>query len=263
MGLRTGARPRVLVTTTPRSISLIDRIKGDPLSVVTGGKTKDNLNLPDSFVEAMVSTYGGSRLGRQELDGELIADVKGSLWPRELIERSRACAPEQFDRIVVGVDALAGAGEGCDACGIVVAGRREGRLFVIADESCQGLSPEGLASRVAAATALWDADMVVTEVNNGGAMVGSGLKAVEVGVRVKLVQASRGKAARAEPVALRFETGRVFLAGSFPQLEDELAGLTTGGDTRGLAGRPIARTPVVGDDGAGETRIGMPRVRAL
>ena len=149
----------------------------------------------------MMATYGGTRLGRQELDGELIADVEGSLWPRELIERSRCDRRRrQFDRIVVGVDPPAGAGEGCDACGIVVAGRREGRLFVIADESCQGLSPDGWASRVAAAVARWDADMVVAEANNGGAMVGSVLKAADVGVRVKLVHASRGKAARAEPI---------------------------------------------------------------
>ena len=120
----------------------------------------------------------------------------------------------------------------------MVAGRREGRLYVLADESCQGLSPDGWARRVAAAVARWDADIVVAEANNGGAMVGSVLKAAEVGVRVKLVHASRGKAARAEPIALRFETGRAFLAGSFPQLEDELAGLTAGGGYEGPSRSP-------------------------
>ena len=264
MGLRAGARPRVLMTTTPRSIPLIERIKSDPLSVVTGGRTKDNLNLPDSFVDAMVSTYGGTRLGRQELDGELIADVEGSLWPRELIERSRSEAPEQFDLIIVGVDPPAGVGEGCDACGIVVAGRREGRLFVLGDETCQGLSPEGWANRVAGAVARWDADIVVAEANNGGAMVASVLKAAEVGVRVKLVHASRGKAARAEPIALRFETGRAFLAGSFPQLEDELAGLTTGGGYEGPSRSPDRADAMVwAMTELSETRSGLPRVRML
>ena len=122
---------------------------------MTTGRTDENINLDERYVEVMTATYGGTRLGRQELDGELIADVEGSLWPRELIEGSRAARPEQFDRILVGVDPPAGVGEGCDACGIVVAGRSEGRLYVIAHESCQGLSPDGWARRVAAAVARW------------------------------------------------------------------------------------------------------------
>ena len=212
----------------------------------------------------MIKTYGGTRLGRQELNCELIADVEGSLWPRELIERSRAPAPEQFDRIVVGVDPPAGAGEGVRRVRIVVAGRREERLFVIADESCQGLNPEGWASRVAAAVDRWDADIVVAEANNGGAMVASVLNAAEVGVRVKLVHASCGKAARAEPIALRFESGRVFLAGSFPQLEDELSGLTSGGGYEGPSRSPDRADAMMwAMTELSETRSGVPRVRAL
>jgi len=264
MGLRRGQRARALITTTPRPMPLLDQIMKDRWTVTTTGRTSENINLDDRFVEVMTATYGGTRLGRQELDGELIADVEGSLWPRELIERSRTPSPEQFDRIVVGVDPPAGAGEGCDACGIVVAGRREGRLFVLADESCQGLSPEGWANRVASAVARWDADIVVAEANNGGAMVGSVLKAAEVEVRVKLVHASRGKAARAEPIALRFESGRAFLAGSFPQLEDELAGLTTGGGYEGPSRSPDRADAMVwAMTELGETRSGVPRVRAL
>ena len=264
MGLRAGTRPRALVTTTPRPLPLLERIAGDPRTVKSGGRTGDNLSLPKEFVEVMAATYGGTRLGRQELEGELIADVEGSLWPRELIERSRADSPDGFERIVVGVDPPAGVGEGCDACGIVVAGRSEGRLYVIADESCQGLSPDGWARRVAAAVARWDADIVVAEANNGGAMVGSVLKAAEVGLRVKLVHASRGKAARAEPVALRFETGRAFFAGSFPQLEDELAGLTAGGGYEGPGRSPDRADAMVwAMTELGETRSGLPRVRML
>lgn len=278
MGLRAGMRPRALVTTTPRSLSLLNRIEQDEMTIRTGGKTSDNINLPESFVEAMMKTYGGTRLGRQELDGELIADVEGSLWPRELIERCRVAPLHRpsdgppprgklganFDRIVVGVDPPAGVGEGCDACGIVVAGRREGRLFVIADESCQGLSPEGWSNRVAAAVARWDADIVVAEANNGGAMVASVLNAAEVSVRVKLVHASRGKAARAEPIALRFESGRAFLAGSFPQLEDELAAMTTGGGYEGRSRSPDRADAMVwAMTELSETRSGVPRVRML
>ena len=263
-GLRRGRRPRVLVTTTPRPIPLLQRIKDDPWSVTTTGRTSDNVNLDEKFIDVMTATYGGTRLGRQELDGELIADVEGSLWPRELIERARLESPELFDRIVVGVDPPAGAGSSSDACGIVVAGRAEGRLYVLADESCQGLSPDGWANRVAAAVARWDADIVVAEANNGGAMVGSVLKAAEVGVRVKLVHASRGKAARAEPVALRFESGRAFFAGSFPELEDELAGLTAGGGYEGPTRSPDRADAMVwAMTELSETRSGVPRVRRL
>jgi phage terminase large subunit-like protein len=264
MGLRRGARARALITTTPRPMPLLKRIQKDQWTVTTTGRTSDNVNLDARFIEVMAATYGGTRLGRQELDGELIEDVEGSLWPRELIERSRATRPEAFDRIVVGVDPPAGVGEGCDACGIVVAGRAEGRLYVLADESCQGLSPDGWARRVAAAVARWDADMVVAEANNGGAMVGSVIKAAEVGVRVHLVHASQGKAARAEPVALRFENGRAFFAGSFPQLEDELAGLTAGGGYEGPGRSPDRADAMVwAMTELSETKSGIPRVRML
>jgi phage terminase large subunit-like protein len=232
--------------------------------VRTDGRTKDNVSLPRGFVDAMMETYAGTRLGRQELDGELIADVEGALWPRELIERSRAAAPEDYDRIVVGVDPPAGVGSGVDACGIVVAGRIEGRLYVLADESCQGLSPDGWARRVASAVARWDADIVVAEANNGGAMVDSVLKAAEVGVRVKLVHASKGKAARAEPVATRFETGKAFFAGCFPELEDELAGITSGGGYEGPTRSPDrADACVWALTELSETRSGVPRISRL
>lgn len=264
MGLRRGSRARALITTTPRPMPLLERIKKDQWTVTTSGRTSENINLDEKFVEVMTATYGGTRLGRQELDGELIADVEGALWPRDLIERCRVRCDEEFERVVVGVDPPAGASEGSDACGIVVAGRREGRLFVLADESCQGLSPDGWARRVAGAVARWDADIVVAEANNGGAMVESVLLAAEVGVRVKLVHASRGKAARAEPIALRFESGRAYFAGSFPQLEDELAALTAGGGYEGPTRSPDRADAMVWAlTELSETRSGIPRVRRL
>ena len=238
MGLRGGLRPRALVTTTPRAMRLLERIRGDKWTIATGGKTKDNISLPKNFVDVMMATYGGTRLGRQELDGELIADAEGSLWPRELIERSRCELPAAFDRVVIGVDPPAGAGPGCDACGIVVAGRLGDALYVLADESCEGLRPDGWARKVAAAAERWDADRVVAEANNGGAMVAEVLRAADDGLPLKLVHASRGKVARAEPVALKFEAGRAFLAGTFPELEDELAGLVAGGGYEGPGRSP-------------------------
>ncbi len=263
-GLRRGRRPRALVTTTPRSIDLLHRIQNDPWTVTTTGRTSDNVNLDAKFVEVMTATYGGTRLGRQELDGVLFADVEGALWPRKLIDESRTDPPANLERIVVGVDPPAGAGPNSDACGIVVAERAEGRLYVLADESCQGLRPEGWARRIAVAVERWDADMVVAEANNGGAMVESVIKAAEVGVRVKLVNASRGKVARAEPIALRFETRRAFLAGSFPELEDELARLTTGGSNEILGRSPDRADAMVWAlTELSETRSGVPRVRRL
>ena len=138
MGLRRGARARALITTTPRPLPLLTRIKGQPTTVTTTGRTDENINLDQQFVDVMLATYGGTRIGRQELDGELIEDVEGALFPRELIEKCRAGLEfdwPPFDRIVVGVDPPAGEGGHCDACGIIVAGKRGGELFVIADES--------------------------------------------------------------------------------------------------------------------------------
>jgi phage terminase large subunit-like protein len=267
MGLRAGPRARALVTTTPRPMRLLERIRDDEWTVQTHGRTRDNVNLPRGFVEVMEATYAGTRTGRQELDGELIEDVEGALWPRDLIEGSRA--PFDFaedgrplDRVVVGVDPPAGT-DG-DACGIVVCGRLDGVDYVLADESCQGLRQEGWASRVAAAAAKWDADLVVAEANNGGAMVESVLRAAEAGLKVRLVRASLGKAARAEPIALRFERGRAKLAGCFRKLEDEMAGLVAGGAYEGPGRSPDRADAMVWAMTAlGETRSGVPRVVRL
>jgi len=262
IGLRRGARPRVLVTTTPRSIPLMNQIVSDASTIVTRGRTSDNLNLDQRFIDVMTATYGGTRIGRQELDGELITDVEGSLWPRALIERSRARMPDMFDRIVVGVDPPGSDKKTSDACGIVVAGRSDGRLFVLGDESCQGLSPDGWARRVEAAVTRWNADIVIAEANNGGAMVGEVLR--HVGVRVKLAHAHRGKSARAEPIAFQFENGSAVFAGSFPELEDELSGLIAGGGYEGPTKSPDRADAMVWAlHELSPTLSGLPRVTRL
>ena len=267
MGLRRGARPRALVTTTPRPIALLDTLRRDPWTVETGGRTGDNINLPENFVEVMMATYGGTRTGRQELLGEYMAEAEGSLFPRVLIERCRvvvdfAAEGASFDRIVVGVDPSAS--EGGDACGIVVAGRRAGKLYVLADASVAGASPERWARAVAGAAEAWGASHVVAEANQGGAMVTSVLNAADAGLRVRLVHASRGKVARAEPVATRFEAGRAFFAGMFPELEAELAGLSANGTYEGPGRSPDRADAMVWAlTELGETRSGVPRVRAL
>ncbi|HEX5259436.1 MAG TPA: terminase family protein [Sphingomicrobium sp.] len=265
-GLRRGQRPRALVTTTPRPLPVIDRIKEGQWTVTTGGRTSDNINLDDKVVELLTATYGGTRIGAQELDGELLKDVEGALWTREIIDKARVepLAPREFDRIVVGVDPPAGVGEGSDACGIVICGSRGGMLYVLEDSSVRGLSPEGWASRVAAAAVRWDTVQVIAEANNGGAMVESVLKAADFDLRVRLVHASRGKCARAEPVALKFETGKAFFAGEFPALEAELGGMIAGGGYEGQGRSPDRADAMVWAMTAlSETRSGVPRVRWL
>jgi phage terminase large subunit-like protein len=277
-GLRRGPRPRALVTTTPRPIQLLKRIGEDRWTVTTSGRTSDNINLDEKFIEVMTATYGGTRIGRQEIDGELIEEVEGALWTREMIEKCRsfdtpfrtgstATQDERksfFDRVVVGVDPPAGVGEGSDACGIVVAGSVGERVYVLEDATVRGLSPEGWANRVAAAAARWNTSVVVAEANNGGAMVESVLKAADLGLKVRLVHASKGKSARAEPIALKFERGKAFFAGRFPQLEDELAGIQAGGGYEGPGGSPDRADAMVwAMTVLSETRSGVPRIRRL
>jgi phage terminase large subunit-like protein len=273
-GLRRGTRPRALVTTTPRPLPLLKRIIEEPWTVTTRGRTSDNVNLDQKTIDVLTATYGGTRIGSQELDGELLQDVEGALWTREMIEESRAPAftpghsPSSgrggYDRIVVGVDPPAGAEKRSDACGIVVCGSREGALFVLEDATVRGLSPEGWASRVAAAAARWETNLVVAEANNGGAMVESVLKAADYGLKVRLVHASLGKSARAEPIAFKFETGKAFLAGTFPELEAELGGLIAGGGYEGPGNSPDRADAMVwAMTVLSETRSGVPRVRRL
>ena len=160
----------------------------------------------------------------------MFADPEGALWTREMLEAGRGELParDSLARVVVGVDPPASAGG--DACGIIVCGLDdEGIAHVLADLSVAGLRPEGWARRVAAAAADWDAQKVVAEKNQGGDMIESVLRGVESSLPVRLAGATSSKAARAEPVALRFETGRARLAGCFPALEDELCAFTYAG----------------------------------
>jgi phage terminase large subunit-like protein len=233
MGLRLGEHARAVATTTPRPIALIRRLMADAETVTTGGRTFDNPHLPESFVAAMKRAYAGSRLGRQELDGVVLGEAEGALWTRAVIESRRCALPrrEELRRVVVGVDPPAGE---AGACGIVVCGLlRDGRGAVLADCSIAGARPEGWAARVAAAFSAWSADRVVAEANNGGRMVESVLRTAAPGLPIRLVHASQGKSARAEPVAAAFETGRCLFAGGFPELEDELTALTPAGFSGG------------------------------
>lgn len=237
LGLRLGEDQRVLVTTTPRQVALMRRVMALPGLVETRGRTRDNPWLAESFVEAMHAEYGGTDKGRQELDGEMIEAVAGALWSRATIEGCRVGAVPEIVRVVIGVDPPASAGG--DACGIVAVGLgRDGVGYVIEDASVRGASPEGWARAVASCAARHGAERVVAEKNQGGEMVSSVLRAADEVLPLKLVHASRGKSARAEPVALLYEAGKVKHAGAFPALEDELCGLLAGGGYEGPGRSP-------------------------
>lgn len=245
MGLRLGHDPRCIATTTPRAVPLVRRLLAeadDPtmgVQVTRGRSADNNAHLAPRFLADMARDYGGTAFGRQELDGELIAEMEGALWSRAVIERGRTTAPPPLRRVVIGVDPPAGAGPGCDACGIVAVGvGDDARGYVLADASVQGATPEGWARAVAAAALAWGADRVVAEANNGGAMVESVLRAADAGLPVTRVHASTGKAARAEPIALFYEAGRVSHVGAFPELEDEMCGLLAGGGYEGPGRSP-------------------------
>ncbi|MGE0522447.1 MAG: DNA-packaging protein [Variibacter sp.] len=237
-GLRLGERPRQVITTTPRPTILIKRLIADPSTVVTRAGTAANArNLSAAFLSAVVKRYAGTRLGRQELDGEVIEERNDALWSRAMIEAARAPATPPLPRIVVAVDPPASSGKRADACGIVAAGRAEdGAIYVLADESAGGLSPSAWAAK---AIALWRrlaADALVVEVNQGGEMVRSVIGAIDASVPVTSVRAHRGKWLRAEPVASLYEQGRVKHAGVFPALEDEMCDF-------GLDGLSSGRSP--------------------
>jgi phage terminase large subunit-like protein len=236
MGLRLGERPRALVTTTPRPIALMKRLLAQA-EVLTRGATGDNLHLPTAFVNAMAEDYGQTRLGRQELEGELIEDIAGALWTRAMLETARVKICPALRRVVIGVDPCASVGG--DACGIVaVALGEDGRAYVLEDASVGGAAPEVWAQAVAACADRNAADKVVAEANNGGNMVEHVLRSADCNMPIKRVHAAHGKAARAEPVAALYSLGKAFHVGAFPALEDELCGLISGGGYQGPGRSP-------------------------
>jgi phage terminase large subunit-like protein len=240
LGLRLGDHPRLVATTTPRAVPLLRRVLSElPEDLaVTHGRSEENADyLPPRFLRDMRRSFGRSLLGRQELDGELIEDLPGALWTRALIEGCRESAAPPTVRVVIGVDPPAS--DGGDACGIVVVGLAEdGIARVLHDGSLLKPSPERWARKVARLSESWGADRVIAESNQGGQMVRSVLQATGIVLPLKLVHASRGKVARAEPVAALYEAGRVRHAGVFAALEDEMCGLISGGAYEGPGRSP-------------------------
>ncbi|MEO1989399.1 MAG: terminase family protein [Martelella sp.] len=262
-GLRLGRLPRQMVTTTPRAVPLLKRLMAEDETVVARISTADNrANLAPGFIKALSSRYGGTRLGRQELDGELIEDREDALWRRSDLDAIVARRAMASGRIVVAVDPPAGSGRN-SVCGIVVAGGMEnGGALVLADCSVEGGSPAQWARAVVEAYRRFDADRVVAEINQGGDMVTAMLRSVDERLPVSTVRAKRGKFLRAEPVAALYEQGRVRHAGHFARLVDQMCdfgpdGLSAGRSPDRLDALVWALTALLleGD--------GMPRVRGV
>ena len=242
-GLRLGDDPRAVVTTTPRPIKLVRDLIADPKVVLTRGRTVENeRNLAPAFLDQIVRRYQGTRLGRQELDGEILDDMLGALWTHGIIEAKRLTAlpelarpelarPElarpELARIVVAIDPAVSSHEDSDETGIIVAGRdANGHGYVLADASGR-YAPAEWARVAITAYRAHQADRIVAEINNGGDMVEATLRMIDPNVPFSAVRATRGKVARAEPVAALYEQGRIHHIGAFPQLEDQMCAFTS------------------------------------
>jgi phage terminase large subunit-like protein len=227
-------RTQICVATTPRPVALLRTQDPDPAragliqrpyTVITRGRTTDNLaNLSETYRAQVIAPLVGTRLGRQELDAELLDDREDALWRRDWIDADRGPAAPLPDmiRVVVGVDPAVSDGESSAETGIVVCGAgRDGQGYVLADYTLRG-TPQVVMRKVADAFAGHKADRVVAEVNNGGDYIGTLLRVVDPGIAYKAVSATRGKQTRAEPISALYEQHRVHHLGSFPQLEDQL-----------------------------------------
>jgi len=233
LGLRLGTHPRCFVSTTPRPLPLIRDLLKRSTTIVRRGSTFSNAaNLAPSALAEFRARYEGTRLGRQELYAEMLDDVPGALWNREMLDSARVKAAPELRRVVVAIDPAVTSGEDSDETGIVVAGRAaDGHMYVLADRSCR-LSPDGWARRAVSAFDDHRADRVVAEVNNGGDLVEATLRTVRAGISYRKVHASRGKRVRAEPIGALYEQGKVHHVGAFSDLEDQMCMFLPEGNER-------------------------------
>ncbi len=234
--LRLGDDPRSCVTTTPRNVAVLKGILGNPSTVMTHAPTSANrANLARSFLEEVVARYHDTRLGRQELEGQLLEDAEGALWNMRALEACRVAEEPVTSRIVVAVDPPVTGGKASDDCGIVVVGAvmdgppNQWRAIVLEDASVSASSPNAWATAAVAAAHRWGADRMVAEVNQGGDLVEAVVRQVDPLIAYKSVHATRGKVARAEPVAALYEQGRVSHLPGLGALEEQMCQMTTAG----------------------------------
>ena len=222
-GLRLGSSPRACITTTPKPSAIVRALIADPATHVTRGTTYDNRdNLAPQFFESIIKTYEGTRLGRQELNAELLDDNPHALWQRAQIDALRVMAAPELKRIVVAIDPAVTSNDKSDETGIVVAGiGRDDHLYILADLSLIG-TPDQWARAAVGAYRTWQADRIIAETNNGGDMVEAVIRQVDRSVSYRKVTATRGKVIRAEPIAALYEQGRAHHVGEFDKLEDQM-----------------------------------------
>lgn len=237
-GLRLGLHPKQIVTTTPRPLPLIKKLINDKRTVITRGSTYDNAaNLAESAIEYLRETYGNTRLGRQELDGELLEDIPGALWHQTTLDAGRRPeAPKELERIIVAIDPATSSEEKSDETGIVCVGLardKDGysRGYVLADRSLKG-TPDEWARTAVALYREFEADRIIAEKNQGGEMVEAVIRAADRNVPITLVHASRGKLVRAEPISALYEQGRVHHIGLFDKLEEQMCTFSTDYDRK-------------------------------
>ena len=264
-GLRLGDDPRQVVTTTPKPVPLVKRLMDDPETAVTRMRTRDNAaNLAASFLRSVERRYGGSELGRQELDGEMIETREDALWTRGALDAHRVSSPPVLGRVVVAVDPAVTSKRTSDATGIVVAGMAEdGRVIVLRDSSVRGMSPAEWSAHVVALYHEHGADCVVAETNQGGDMVSALIGAEDAHVPVRPVRATRGKWTRAEPVAALYERGRVAHLGTHRALEDEMCAFGPDGLAGGRSPDRVDALVWAVTALALTKEAGAPRVRAM
>lgn len=234
-GLRLGD-PRACVTTTPRNAPVLRGLLAADSTVVTHAATQANAaNLARGFLDEMQRRYAGTRQGRQELEGVLLADAEGALWTAEMLAACLTDSAPDLDRIVVAVDPSVSGHAASDACGIVVAGAvmqgppQNWRAYVIEDATVEAASPLDWARAACAAMVRHGAERMVAEVNQGGALVETVVRQVDPMVPFKALHAGRSKGLRAEPVAALYEQGRVHHLRGLGALEDQLAQMTARG----------------------------------
>lgn len=222
-GLRLGKNPQVFVTTTPRPIPIIRRLLTDKDTIDVRFSTYDNAaNLSPIFLTKIRERYEGTRLGRQELGGEVLDDNPNALWHLNVIDNLRVLKAPPLLRVVVGVDPAVTSNPDSDETGIVVAGKAaDGHGYVLGDRSLKGTA-NAWAREVVQAYRDHRADRVIGEVNNGGDLIEMNLRNVDPTISYKAVRATRGKEIRAEPISALYEQGRMHHVGTFPALEDQM-----------------------------------------
>ncbi|MHA3916790.1 DNA-packaging protein [Halovulum sp. GXIMD14793] len=234
--LRLGDDPRQVVTTTPQNVKVLRDLLEAPGTVLTLAPTRANrVWLAEGFLEKVTARYEGTRLGRQELEGELLTDLEGALWTTEMLEAGRVREVPELDRVIVAVDPPVSSGKASDECGIVVAGvvmqgpPQDWRAYVLEDASIASATPLQWAEQALAAMRRHGAERLVAEVNQGGELVETVMRGIDPLVSYRAVRASRGKAARAEPIAALYEQGRVHHVFGLGALEDQLCQMTVRG----------------------------------